>query len=403
MLAATLDWLASGATGAGWGTLLVYFLIVTQLTIFSVTLYLHRSQAHRGVDFHPALAHFFRFWTWLTTSMITKEWAAIHRKHHAKCETEDDPHSPRFKGIQHVLWRGVELYRAARADRPSIEKYGKGCPDDWIERHLYTRHASKGPILMLLVNLALFGAGGLAVWAIQMLWIPFWAAGVVNGLGHWWGYRNFETSDTATNLTPWAFWIGGEELHNNHHAFPSSAKFALRRFEFDIGWAAIKALELLGLATVLRVAPALDVRPNIAMPDGETLKALLAHRFHASTDYYRNVLLPALREDAQHAGESLRSWPRRMRKALADNGRWLDPPARARLHAYVARSPRLVTLLDYRARLAAVLEERQLDAATTLARLHEWCREAEASGIRALEEFAIRLRGYALRPVRSAS
>jgi stearoyl-CoA desaturase (delta-9 desaturase) len=256
---------------------------------------------------------------------------------------------------------------------------------------------------MLLLNVALFGAGGLAVWAIQMLWIPFWAAGVVNGLGHWWGYRNFETSDTATNLTPWAFWIGGEELHNNHHAFPSSAKFALRRFEFDIGWAAIKTLEFLGLARVLRIAPSLDVRPNIAMPDGETLKALLAHRFHATTDYYRSVLLPALREDAQHAGQSLRNWPRRMRKALADNGRWLDPQARERLQTYVARSPRLATLVEYRTRLAAVLEERQLDAATTLARLHEWCREAEASGIRALEEFAIRLRGYALRPVRSAS
>jgi stearoyl-CoA desaturase (Delta-9 desaturase) len=399
MLSPILDWLDGGLANAGWGALIAYFLVVTQLTIFSVTLYLHRSQAHRGVDFHPVLAHFFRFWTWLTTSMITKEWAAIHRKHHAKCETEEDPHSPRFKGINHVMWRGVELYREARADRESIEKYGKGCPDDWIERHVYTPHATKGPVLMLLLNLAFFGAGGLAVWAIQMLWIPFWAAGVVNGLGHWWGYRNFETSDTATNLTPWGVWIGGEELHNNHHAFPSSAKFALRRFEFDIGWAAIKAFEFLGLAKVLRVAPSLDVRPNIPMPDGETLKALLSHRFQAMTDYYRGVMLPALREDAMQAGANLKALPRKWRKALADNGRWLDPQARERLHAYVARSPRLATLVDYRARLAAVLEERQQDAATTLARLQQWCHEAEASGIRALEEFAVRLRGYSLRPV----
>ena len=401
MLSSILDWLDGGLVGAGWGALIVYFLIVTQLTIFSVTLYLHRSQAHRGVDFHPVLAHFFRFWTWLTTSMITKEWAAIHRKHHAKCETEEDPHSPRFKGINHVMWRGVELYREARSDRESIEKYGKGCPDDWIERKLYTPHCLAGPALLLFITVALFGAGGLAIWALQMLWIPLWAAGVVNGLGHWWGYRNFETTDTATNLTPWGVWIGGEELHNNHHAFPSSAKFALRRFEFDIGWAAIKFFEFFGLANVLRVAPSLDVRPNIPMPDGETLKALLSHRFQAMTDYYRGVMLPTLREEAASAGDRMRALPRKWRKALADNGRWLDPQARERLHDYVARSPRLAMLVEYRARLAAVLEERQQDAATTLARLQDWCREAEASGIRALEEFAARLRGYALVPVKA--
>lgn len=401
MLSSILDFLAGGLAQAGWGSLLVYFLVVTQLTIFSVTLYLHRSQAHRGVDFHPVLAHFFRFWVWLTTSMITKEWAAIHRKHHAKCETEEDPHSPQFKGIHHVMWRGVELYREARSDRESIEKYGKGCPDDWIERKLYTPHALKGPVLMLLVNIVLFGAAGVAIWAIQMLWIPFWAAGIVNGLGHWWGYRNFETSDTATNLTPWGVWIGGEELHNNHHAFPSSAKFALRRFEFDIGWAAIKLFEFFGLAKVLRVAPSLDVRPNIPMPDAETLKALLSHRFQAMTDYYRGVMLPALREEASNAGDSLRALPKRWRKAMADNGRWLDDTSRERLQAWVSHRPKLATLVEYRARLAAVLEERQQDAATTLARLQEWCREAEASGIRALEEFAGRLRGYALVPARA--
>ena len=389
---AFLDFLAGGLFQAGWGTLLIYFLIATQLTIFSVTLYLHRSQAHRAVDFHPVLAHAFRFWTWLSTSMVTKEWAAIHRKHHAKCETEEDPHSPQIKGIKTVFWRGVELYREARADRESIEKYGKGCPDDWIERHLYSKYPTLGPTLYLFISFALFGFAGVALWAIQMAWIPFWAAGVVNGLGHWWGYRNFETADTATNLTPWGFWIGGEELHNNHHAFPSSAKFALRKFEFDIGWAAIKVFEKIGLAKVLRIAPTLDVRPNIAMPDGETLKALLAIRFQAMTDYYRNVTLPALRE----AAAEKRKLPRQLRKGLADGGRWLSDDKRARLQAWIAESPRMAQIAEFRARLAQVLDDRSHDAQATLQKLHAWCAEAEATGIRALQDFSARMKGYSL-------
>ena len=399
MPASLLDFLASGLLQSGWVGLFVYFLVVTQLTIFSVTLYLHRSQAHRGVDFHPVLAHFFRFWTWLTTSMITREWAAIHRKHHAKCETEDDPHSPMHKGLGNVLWKGGDMYREARLDRASIEQYGKGSPDDWIERHLYTPHANLGPIAMLLINFVLFGAWGVAIWAVQMAWIPFWAAGVINGLGHWWGYRNFETTDTATNLTPWGVWIGGEELHNNHHAFPSSAKFALRKWEFDIGWAAIKLLESVKLAKVLRVAPTLDLRPNIHVPDGETLKALVAHRFQAMTDYQRNVLKPALREEAAAAGAKLRALlPRKLRKGMVDDGRWLKPDARAQLQAWIASKPRIQTLVEYRARLAEVLESRSHDAGEKLKRLQAWCAEAEASGVRALQEYAIRLRGYALVP-----
>lgn len=396
MLDFILNFLIHGITHASWVTKLVYFMIVTQLTIFSVTLYLHRSQAHRAVDFHPLLAHFFRFWSWLTTSMITREWAAIHRKHHAKCETEDDPHSPRIVGINAVMWKGVELYRAARADRPSIEKYGKGCPDDWIERHLYTAHPDWGPILMLVIDVALLGVIGVAVWAVQMLWIPFWAAGVVNGLGHWWGYRNTQTTDTSTNLTPWGVWIGGEELHNNHHAFPSSAKFALRRWEFDIGWVAIKTLEKLRLATVLRVAPTLDIRPNIALPDSETLRALLAHRFAAMTDYWRHVMRPALRAPADDGDDAPAKLPRRLRKGLADGGRWLDASARERLQAFVARRPQLATLVEFRARLATVLEERSTDAAASLQRLQAWCEQAEATGIRALQEFSARMKGYAI-------
>ena len=397
--ASMLDFLAGGLLQFGWVGLLVYFMAATQLTIFAVTLYLHRSQAHRGVDFHPVVAHVFRFWTWLTTSMITREWAAIHRKHHAKCETEEDPHSPMHKGIGNVFWRGVELYREARSDRAAIEQYGKGCPEDWIERHLYTPHATMGPVLLLVISFVLFGFAGVAMWALQMAWIPFWAAGVINGLGHWWGYRNFETADTATNLTPWGVWVGGEELHNNHHAFPSSAKFSLRRFEFDIGWAAIRVLQSLGLAKVLRVAPSLNVRPNIAMPDAETLKALLACRFQAMTDYQRKVLMPALREEAAAAGAKLRALlPRKLRKGIADDGRWLKPDAREQLHAWIAARPRIGMLMEHRARLADVLESRGHDASEKLKRLQAWCAEAEATGIRALQDYSARLKGYALLP-----
>ncbi|WP_027079566.1 acyl-CoA desaturase [Luteimonas mephitis] len=402
MPASILDFLAGGLLQFGWGEMLLYLLVATQLTIFAVTLYLHRSQAHRGVDFHPAIAHFFRFWTWLTTSMITREWVAIHRKHHAKCETEEDPHSPMHKGIKTVFWRGVELYREARGMRADIEQYGKGAPDDWIERHLYTPHATMGPTVLLFISFALFGFMGVAVWAIQMAWIPFWAAGVVNGLGHWWGYRNFETSDTATNLTPWGVWIGGEELHNNHHAFPSSAKFALRKWEVDIGWGVIKGLEKLRLARVLRVAPSLDVRPNINVPDADTMRALLAHRFQAMTDYQRNVLKPALREEARAAGAKLRSLlPRQLRKGIVDDGRWLKPDARQQLQQWVEARPRIRTLVEHRARLAAVLEARTHNAGESLRNLQAWCQEAEASGIRALQEYSERLKGYSLQPARA--
>ena len=400
MPATFLEFLSHGLLQAGWVSLALYLLVATQLTIFSVTLYLHRSMAHRGVDFHPLIAHLFRFWTWLTTSMVTKEWVAIHRKHHAKCETEEDPHSPVQKGIGNVFWRGVELYREARGQREDIEKYGKGCPDDWIERHVYTPHATMGPTLLLFISFALFGFAGVAIWAIQMLWIPFWAAGVVNGLGHWWGYRNFVTDDTATNLTPWGLWIGGEELHNNHHAFPSSAKFALRKWEFDIGWAAIRTCQALGLAKVLRVAPSLNVRPNVPAPDGDTLKALLAIRFQAMTDYQRDVLKPALREEARAAGAKLRALlPRKLRKGLADDGRWLQPDARQQLSSWVAQRPRIHALVEHRARLAAVLEARSQNAADTLRHLQEWCHDAEASGIRVLQDFSARLKGYSLQSV----
>ncbi|MEO8459227.1 MAG: fatty acid desaturase [Dokdonella sp.] len=391
-----LSFASRGLTQASWGTWIIYFMVVTQLTILTVTLYLHRSQTHRGVDFHPVLAHFFRLWAWLSTAMVTKEWVAVHRKHHAKCETEEDPHSPMIHGIDKVLWQGVDLYRIASRDPQAVEKYGMGTPDDWIERNIYAAHPEMGPTVLALTSIALFGVVGLALWALQMVWIPFWAAGIVNGVGHWWGYRNFETADTSTNLSPWGFWIGGEELHNNHHAFPSSAKFSLRRFEFDIGWAIIRICEKLKLATVLRVAPTLDIRPNVNLPDGETLKAILSHRFHVMSDYFRGVIAPTLREDAAQAGAKLKSLPRKLRKALANGGRWLDAGSRERLTAFVDKRPTLRIVCEFRARLSTLTERNGRNAEAMLESLGQWCREAEATGIRALADFSTRLKGYQL-------
>lgn len=394
MIDSILNFLAHGLIHAGLGSMALYLLVVTQLTILSVTLYLHRSQAHRGVDFHPLIAHFFRFWAWLTTAMVTRQWVAVHRKHHAKVETIEDPHSPMVFGIKRVFWQGVELYRVAASDKAIEEKYGRGTPDDWIERNLYARFPEAGPTLLALVSIALFGFWGLAIWAIQMLWIPFWAAGLVNGLGHWWGYRNFESSDTSTNLSPWGLWIGGEELHNNHHAFPSSAKFALRRFEVDIGWMVIRLLAALRLARVLRVAPSLDVRPNVHLPDAETLRAVLTHRFHALTDYYRQVIVPTLKDEAALASERVRAVPAKLRRALADGGRWLDGEGRQRMQALIEHRPTLGTVVEYRARLLAALDQRVPEQA--LRNLQQWVREAEASGIAVLQQYAARLKAYAL-------
>ncbi|WP_298192481.1 fatty acid desaturase [Metallibacterium sp.] len=389
-----LNFFAHGLVHASLGAMVLYLLVVTQLTILSVTLYLHRSQAHRGVDFHPAIAHFFRFWAWLTTAMVTKQWVAVHRKHHAKVETEEDPHSPMIFGIRRVFWQGVELYRVAASDKATEEKYGRGTPDDWIERNLYARFPDAGPTLLALISIALFGFWGLAIWAIQMLWIPFWAAGFVNGLGHYWGYRNFESADTSTNLSPWGLWIGGEELHNNHHAFPSSAKFALRKFEVDIGWVVIRLLAALRLAKVLRVAPSLDVRPNVHLPDSETLRAVLTHRFHALTDYYRQVIMPTLKDEAAQASERVRAVPSKLRRALADGGRWLDGEGRQRMQTLIERRPTLRTVIEFRARLVASLDQRVPEQA--LKNLQQWVREAEASGIAVLQQYAARLKAYAL-------
>ena len=388
-----IDWLLAGLTQASAWQMALYFLVASQLTMMSTTLYLHRSATHRGVDLHPVVSHFLRFWNWLTTAMVTKEWVAIHRKHHARCETSEDPHSPRFAGINTVLWRGVELYQEAAKDPELLEKYGKGTPDDWVERHVYTGLRNSGVIALFFINTALFGLPGIAIWALQMALMPFAAAGVINGLGHWWGYRNFDTADTATNLSPWGLVIGGEELHNNHHAFPSSAKFALRKWEFDIGWAVLWTLQKLRLATVLRVAPQLDVRPNIATPDAETVRAMMVHRWQVATDYFKTVLKPQLKAESE-------SLPRRLRRALRSEGRWLDDARRQRMQEYVAARPQLQQLLEFRRRLMEIYEIKSADAAAKMDALKAWCHEAEASGIAALQDYSMRLKGYALVPVR---
>lgn len=223
---------------------------MTHITIVSVTLFLHRSQAHKSVQFHPAINQFFRFWLWLTTGMNTKEWVAIHRKHHQSADTEQDPHSPKIHGIWRVLFGGAFLYVKAKQNKILVSELGHGTPNDWIERKVYTPHPLAGILLMLVIDLVLFGPVGFIVWGVQMIWIPFWAAGVINGAAHWWGYRNYDVKDTSRNLLPWAFWIGGEELHNNHHGNGASAKFSKRWWEFDIGYAYIKFLEFLKLAKI---------------------------------------------------------------------------------------------------------------------------------------------------------
>ncbi len=390
-----LNFLQTGLLGWTWWQMLLAFIIMNQLTIFSVTIYLHRSAAHRGVDLHPALQHLFRFWNWLTTGQITKEWVAIHRKHHAACETEEDPHSPQTRGIMKVLWEGAELYKEARGDREMIEKYGKGTPDDWLERNIYANDWS-GPTLMWFINFAAFGTWGIVMWAIQMMWIPLFAAGVINGLGHWWGYRNFVTDDTSHNLTPWGLLLGGEELHNNHHAFPSSARFALRRWEFDPGWLFLCTMQTLGLAKIRRVAPKLAIEQEREALDTESLKALFTHRFHVMKVYCRTVVKPVLREECERAGESLRRMRRKARRLLTSDQRFFNDDKQQRLDQLLDRHAALQTVHEFRMRLANMWDRKNTDAEALLESFRQWCREAEATGNRYLQDFARSLPTYRL-------
>jgi len=386
-----------------WGTLAVT-LIFTQITIAGVTIYLHRHQSHRALDLHPVVSHFFRFWLWLTTGMVTKEWAAIHRKHHATSDQAGDPHSPVVYGLKKVLLEGSELYRKEAKNLETLEKYGHGTPDDWIERNLYTRHSAKGIALMLVVNVVLFGPIGLTIWAVQMIWIPIFAAGIINGLAHWWGYRNYEVADTSTNITPWGIFIGGEELHNNHHTFGSSAKFSSKWWEFDIGWMYIRLMERVGLARVKKIPPELTYDKAKDHIDLETVKAVIASRFLLMAQFAREVLKRVYKEELRNADRSDRAritLLKRARRLMVREPRLLDAAARERLQHALAHSQTLQTVYAMKEKLTGVWQRSATTQEHLVQALQDWCREAEATGIECLHEFARRLRSARLVPVKA--
>lgn len=378
-----------------WGYVLVA-LGLTHVTIAAVTIYLHRHQAHRSLELHPVVSHFFRFWLWLTTGMVTKEWTAVHRKHHARCETEEDPHSPQIFGLRKLLLEGAELYRKESRNAETLEKYGRGTPDDWLERHVYTGSSKIGIGVMLSINLLLFGPIGLTIWAVQMLWIPIFAAGIVNGIGHFWGYRNYESPDAATNISPWGIIIGGEELHNNHHAFPSSAKLSSKPWEFDIGWFYIRSFEILGLAKVKKVAPEPVINPSKHAVDMETVKAILVNRLHVLSHYAKDVVVPVLREEAHKADTGCRSLLKRAKTTLVRGDAVMDEEDKVQLQAALNRSPALSTVYEYKTRLQELWQRSHTSQDSLLVHLQEWCKQAEETGIKGLQDFARSLKGYTL-------
>lgn len=400
-----LTFLAGGLLQYSWWQVVIVTLVLTHITILGVTLFLHRSQTHRGLDLHPAVMHFFRFWLWLTTGMVTKEWVAIHRKHHAKCEREGDPHSPVIYGINKVFFRGAELYREESTNLETIKRFGHGTPDDWIEKNLYTGRSTLGILIMLVIDLALFGVLGLTVWAVQMAWIPFWAAGVVNGIGHWWGYRNYASPDTSTNVVPWGIIIGGEELHNNHHAYGTSCKFSSKWWEFDIGWGYIQILRVLGLAKVLRVAPKLKLEPATSTVGVslQTLEGVILHRYEILARYTDLVKKAASEELAKlkplRKGDGVDCRWQSLSRARdlishADDTQ-LEPAQRAELDTVLADSQSLSTLVQMRRELTRLWESSTSTSEQLLSDLQAWCQRAQQSGIEGLEQFSYRLRRYA--------
>ena len=393
----TVNFLMNGITGASGWEVFIYTMIVTHITIASVTIFLHRCQAHRALELHAIPSHFFRLWLWLTTGQVTKEWAAVHRKHHAKCETEEDPHSPVTRGIKKVLLEGAELYRAESKNKETIAKYGTGTPDDWIERNLYTRFSWQGVALMLIIDFMLFGVIGVTVWAVQMLWIPVTAAGIINGIGHYWGYRNYECNDAATNIVPWGILIGGEELHNNHHTFGTSAKLSSKWYEFDIGWGYIRILEILHLAKVKKVAPKPKFLKEKSLVDIDTLQAVITNRYDVMAKYAKSLKkewaeeLQQLRQKAQLEKGFLKS----AKKALQREPGKLEAVQLQTLRELFDHSAALKTMHDMRLELNAIWERSSATREQLLAQLQDWCARAEASGIKALQEFSFRLRTYA--------
>jgi stearoyl-CoA desaturase (Delta-9 desaturase) len=389
----------SGILDLPWWGDLIALLIFVQITIAAVTVYLHRCQAHRAVELHPIVSHFFRLWLWLTTGMVTKEWAAIHRKHHAKCETVDDPHSPQILGLKTIVFTGVVLYVKESFKPETISKYGHGTPDDWLERNLYTPFNKWGILLMAAINVALFGVvPGALMFGIQMAWIPFWAAGIINGVGHYFGYRNYACDDASTNIVPWGVWIGGEELHNNHHAYPSSAKFSQRWYEFDIGWLYIRTMQVMGLAEVKRLAPKLNLQSPKQQCDEATLTAIIAHRYDVMQRYaralkginreeVRQLVANGLRVENEHL-RALKGWMHTDWKLLSEG-------QKAALEKAIAESRLLEKIHSMREELASLWERSTLTNEQLVRRLEDWCQRAEASGIAPLAQFSRRLRQYA--------
>jgi len=390
---AALDWLAHGLWEVTWWQIVLFTLAMTHVTMISVTVFLHRHQAHRALDLHPIASHFFRLWLWLTTGQVTKEWASIHRKHHAKCEQEQDPHSPQVHGIRTVLLRGAELYRAEAKNNETMARFGHGTPDDWIERNLYARYSWQGVGLMMIIDLALFGMAGLAVWAVQMAWTPVMAAGIINGAGHYWGYRNFEAPDASTNISPWGIIIAGEELHNNHHTYPTSAKLSIKPYEFDIGWMYITILKTLGLASVKKVPPRLHLGSIKPVADEKTLEALIAHRYEVMAGFARELRRSALTE---LAALKARQADTSVMKAAA---RWLHrdedkvpESARPQLAKARAEHPVLDKMVTMREELRQMWMSTSVSREQLAADLQAWCLRAEASGIAALAQFSQKLR-----------
>ena len=384
-----------GLAGLGlWGYVAVT-LLVMHVTLLGITLYYHRDQAHRAIDLHPALRHFFRFWLWMTTGANTKEWVAVHRKHHAFCEKDGDPHSPKVFGLRTVLLRGAELYRAEAADPATIEKYAKGTPDDWMQRNVYERYSNSGIALLAVTDIVLFGVPGIILLSVQLITMPLLAAGVINGLGHAKGYRNFETDDASTNLWPIAFFVAGEELHNNHHAFPSSAKFSLRRGEIDLGWLHIKLLAALGLVEVRRVAPVPELASVPGTLDLAALRAIIINRMHVLRHYSQSVTLPVLRAELERVGENAGAVCRRARRFLSRSPSMLDASSRQRLDELTSKHPSFKTVLEFRAELKALWSGAHRSNEHLLADVKTWCTKAEASGIQKLQDFAVYLRSFA--------
>ena len=378
-----------------------YVLVVlglTHVTIASVTIFLHRHQTHRALELHPAASHFFRLWLWLTTGIVSKEWVAIHRKHHARVETETDPHSPQRKGLLKVLLEGSELYREEAKNQETLDKYGFQTPDDFLERKLYTPFSFLGILVMMAVNLFLFGFIGLSIWAIQMAWIPVFAAGVINGLGHWWGYRNFESADASRNIIPIGMFIGGEELHNNHHAFASSARFSSKWYEVDLGWSYISLMQRLGLAKVKKLAPKLAYNSQKQGVDLDTVSAVITNRLHIMSDYARDVVKQVYEEEKAKAGETSKYLFKRGKRWLIRHEALMDGAAKQGLDDLLAQSHSLAVVYEYRQRLQSLWQEKTASQERLLEVLQEWCQQAEATGITALEEFAQTMRSYSLAP-----